>query len=235
MPTKTILVVDVDRDLVELISYNLAKESFQVLRAYDCETALKTVKAGRPDLMILDLVLPDGKGLDLCRTLRGTPETQKLPIIILTAKKDDSDKIAGLEAGADDYMTKPFSLRELEARVRALLRRAERNPEAEKRKTFNYQGLSVDYQSYEVRLDGREIEIGPTEMKILMLLTHSAGKVFARRELLDLIWGEGAFIEPRTIDVHISRLRSSLEKDQSNPQYILTVRGVGYKFADSRV
>jgi two-component system, OmpR family, alkaline phosphatase synthesis response regulator PhoP len=234
MPSKTILVVDDERDLVDLVGYNLENEGFAVIKALDGEKALELVKNKKPDLLILDLMLPGMKGLDVCRIIRGKPETATLPIIILTAKRDDLDKIIGLEMGADDYITKPFSVRELLARVRAVLRRSEISMESKKRKIFNDRGLHIDYESYEVTVSEKKVDLGPTEMKLLIFFSQHPGRVYSRDQLLDHIWGDEAFVEPRTVDVHISRLRASIEKDKENPEFILTIRGIGYKFSESR-
>lgn len=232
MPAKTILVVDDEKDLVELVGYNLEKEGFAVLQAFNGEKALEIIKAGKPDLLLLDLMLPGIAGLDVCRIIRGRKETAALPIIILTAKGDDVDKIVGLEMGADDYVTKPFSIRELVARVRAVLRRSEIRAESLNNEIYNAGGLNIDYQSYQVKINGKRTDLGPTEMKLLIFLTQHPGRVYSRDQLLDQVWGNEAFVEPRTVDVHISRLRASIETDKEYPKYILTVRGIGYKFSD---
>jgi len=232
MMQKTILVVDDEKDIVELIAYNLEQEGFAILRAYDGEKALDLVKLKKPDLMLLDLMLPGINGLDVCRIIRGKLEMAAMPIIMLTAKGEDVDKVVGLEMGADDYITKPFSVRELIARVRAALRRSDIGEDQLKRKTFTSHGLHIDYQTYEVTVKSHKADLGPTEMKLLMLLTQHPGRVYSRDQLLDHVWGDEAFVEPRTVDVHISRLRAAIETDTENPEYILTVRGIGYKFAD---
>jgi phosphate regulon transcriptional regulator PhoB len=229
---KKILVVDDEKDIVDLITYNLEKEAFAAIKAYDGESALTLVKAQKPDLVILDLMLPGIRGLEICKFIRKNPETETLPIIMLTAKGDHVDKILGLEMGADDYITKPFNVGELIARVRAVLRRAEVRPDPEKAKTFTYKGLHVDYGSYEVRVEEKKIDLGPKEIKLLRFFTQHPGRVYTRDQLLDYVWGDETFVESRTVDVHISRLRLAIEKDTEKPQYILTVRGIGYKFAD---
>jgi phosphate regulon transcriptional regulator PhoB len=233
MPKK-ILIVDDEKDIVDLISYNLEKEGFTTIKAYDGESALKLVKAKRPDVVILDLMLPGIRGLEVCKFIRKNPDTETLPIIILTAKGDQVDKILGLEMGADDYITKPFNVRELLARVRAVLRRAEVRHDADKKELFVYKGLRFDYTSYEVTADGKKIDLGPTELKLLRFFTQHPGRVYTRDQLLDYVWGDETFVEPRTVDVHISRLRMAIEEDKEKPQYILTVRGIGYKFVDTK-
>jgi phosphate regulon transcriptional regulator PhoB len=233
MPKK-ILVVDDEKDIVDLIAYNLEKEGFATMRAYDGEDALEMVKSQKPDLVVLDLMLPGIRGLEVCKFIRRNQETEALPVIMLTAKGDHVDRIIGFELGADDYITKPFNVRELIARVRAVLRRAEVRPDAEKTETFTYRGLHIDYRSYEVSMNGERVDLGPTELKLLVFFAKHPGRVYTRDQLLDYVWGDETFVEPRTVDVHISRLRLAIEKDKEKPQYIVTVRGIGYKFADEK-
>jgi len=233
MPKK-ILVVDDEKDIVDLITYNLEKEGFTTMRAYDGEDALEMVKSKKPDLVVLDLMLPGIRGLEVCKFIRRNRETEALPVIMLTAKGDHVDKILGLEMGADDYITKPFNVRELIARVRAVLRRAEVHPDSDRAEIFTYKGLHVDYNSYDVTVDGKNVELGPTELKLLRFFTKHPGRVYTRDQLLDYVWGDETFVEPRTVDVHISRLRLAIEKDKEKPHYILTVRGIGYKFTDQK-
>jgi phosphate regulon transcriptional regulator PhoB len=231
---KRILVVDDEKDIVELISYNLEKEGFAVAKAYDGEAAVKNVKTHKPDLMILDLMLPKMNGLDVCRVIRGNAETAGLPIIMLTAKGEEVDKIIGLEIGADDYMTKPFSVKELVARVRSILRRLQDKTNRADKEEFSYQGLKINYVSCHVSANGKAVTLSPTEMKLLFFLSRNPGRVYSRNQLLDHVWGDETFITDRAVDVHIRRLRSQIEKDLENPKYILTVRGFGYKFADMK-
>jgi two-component system alkaline phosphatase synthesis response regulator PhoP len=227
-----ILVVDDEKDIVNLVSYNLEKEGFKVLKAYDGETALQMVQTRNPDLVILDLMLPGVQGLEVCKAIRKNPRSASLPIIMLTAKGDEVDRVLGLEMGADDYVAKPFSVRELSARVRAILRRIESRKEPEK-ETFSFGNLHIDYESYDVSIDGKKINLSPTELKLLFFFSRHPGRVYTRDQILDHVWGDTAFVTPRTVDVHVRRLRAQIEKDLENPRYILTVRGVGYKFADS--
>jgi phosphate regulon transcriptional regulator PhoB len=233
MPKK-ILVVDDEKNIVDLIAYNLEKEGYATMKTYDGESALELIKAKKPDLVILDLLLPGIGGLEVCKFLRRDAETETIPIIMLTAKGEQIDKILGLEMGADDYVTKPFNVRELIARVRAVLRRTEIKHDADKAEAFTYKGIHIDYRSYEVAVDGKKIDLGPTEFKLLRFLTKHPGRVYTRDQLLDYVWGDETFVEPRTVDVHISRLRTAIEQDKDKPQYILTVRGIGYKFADTK-
>jgi phosphate regulon transcriptional regulator PhoB len=229
---KKILVVDDEKDIVELIAYNLEQEGFIVLRTYDGQTAWKTVKTEKPDLVVLDLMLPGMHGLEVCKLIRRHTETENLPVIMLTAKSDQVDKILGLELGADDYMTKPFSVRELIARIRAVLRRSEGRRDSDLTETFAFQGLHIDFQSCTVTVDGKKVGLSSREFKLLQFFTRRPGRVYSRDRLLEHVWGDETFVEPRTVDVHISRLRAAIEKDKESPEYILTVRGLGYKFAD---
>jgi len=232
MTQKKILVADDEKDIVELVAYNLEREGFAVFRASDGRQALEIIRQDKPDLVILDLMMPEIPGTEVCRKVRGAPETANLPIIMLTAKADAVDRILGLEIGADDYLTKPFHVRELVARVRAVLRRSEQRPDDHLPESFDFKGLHVDLKAYRVTLEGKEIELSSREFKLLQFFIGHPGRVYSRDQLLDRVWGDEAFVEPRTVDVHISRLRGAIEPDPSNPRYILTVRGIGYKFAD---
>jgi phosphate regulon transcriptional regulator PhoB len=225
---KHILVVEDEADLVELISYNLKKEGFGVDSAMDGETAMSKIKKGRYDLVVLDLMLPGIQGMELCRILRSDPKTETLPIIMLTAKGEEVDKILGLEMGADDYITKPFSPRELVARVKAVLRRSLEKPSAEK--VLKIGELVIDRERYALTIKGKPVKLSATEFKLLLFLAERKGKVFNREQLLDAVWSDEAFVEPRTVDVHIRRLRSQIEEDPAHPRYIKTLRGIGYFF-----
>lgn len=232
MAQKKILIVDDEKDIVELISYNLEQEGFAVIKAYDGQMAWERVKTAKPDLVVLDLMIPGIHGLEVCKLIRRDAATETLPIIMLTAKSDQVDKILGLELGADDYVTKPFNVRELIARIRAVLRRYEGRQQIELSETFAFQGLSVNFGSCTVAVDGKKVDLSSREFKLLKFFTGHPGRVYSRDQLLDYVWGDEAFVEPRTVDVHISRLRATIEQDKENPKYILTVRGIGYKFAD---
>lgn len=227
-----ILIVDDEPDIVELISYNLEREGFATAKAYDGGEALSKVRIEKPDLLILDLMLPGVSGLDICKKIRANPETADLPIIMLTAKADEVDKIIGLEIGADDYMTKPFSVKELIARVRTVLRRSQERKKPSPKETFEFRGLSINYVSCSVQVEGRPVTLSPTELKLLFFFTRNPGRVYSRDQILNHVWGDDTFITDRAVDVHIRRLRSQIEKDMDNPKYIMTVRGFGYKFAD---
>jgi len=225
---KYILVVDDEADLVKLVSYNLKKEGFIVDSASDGENALTKIRKGKYDLLILDLMLPGIQGIELCRILRNDPKQSSLPIIMLTARGEEVDRILGLEMGADDYMTKPFSPRELIARVKAVLRRATEKPVHEK--ILKTGDIEIDRERYTVSIKGRPVKLSATEFKLLLFLAERRGKVFSRGQLLDAIWRDEAFVEPRMVDVHIRRLRANIEEDPAHPGYIKTMRGIGYLF-----
>jgi two-component system alkaline phosphatase synthesis response regulator PhoP len=230
--TPRILMVDDEKDIVDLIAYNLEKEGYETLKALDGEKALQLVRTKTPDLVVLDLMLPGIQGLEVCKRIRKDPETAFIPIIMLTAKGAEIDKIVGLEVGADDYITKPFSVKELLARIKAVLRRSEARRAAGQAEVFEFKGLHIDFKSYEVTVDGKRVDLSPTEFRLLKFLSRNPGRVYSREQILDRVWGDEAFVEPRTVDVHIRRLRSRIEHDESSPDYIVTVRGAGYKFMD---
>jgi phosphate regulon transcriptional regulator PhoB len=232
MTQKKILMADDEKDIVELIAYNLEREGYAVLRAFDGRKAWERVNTDKPDLVVLDLMMPEISGMEVCRMIRGQAATAALPIIMLTAKSDPVDRILGLEIGADDYITKPFHVRELIARIRAVLRRAEKRPDDDLPESLDYKGLHVDLKSYRVTVNGQPVELSSREFRLLHFFMSHPGRVYSRERLLDSVWGDEAFVEPRTVDVHISRLRAAIETNKETTQYILTVRGIGYKFAD---
>ncbi len=223
---KKILVVDDEPDIVELVSYNLKKEGFEVSSALDGEEALNKIRAGKFDLVILDLMLPGMQGTEICRIIRNNPETQSLPVIMLTAKGEEIDKIVGLEIGADDYITKPFSPKELAARIRAVLRRASGKPAKEN--MIHIKDLVINLETYTVSKRGVPLDLSATEFRLLLYLVEKRGKVFSREQLLDAVWKDEGLVEPRTVDVHVRRLRTQIEDDTSNPVYIKTKRSIGY-------
>lgn len=226
----TILVVDDEPDIVDLITLSLGREGYGTVSAYSGEEGLELVRTRTPDLLILDLMLPGMQGLEVCRLIRLNPEHADMPILILSAKDTEVDRVLGLEMGADDYVTKPFSMRELTARVRAALRRKTAKKEkAEEQGKFVHKGLSVDFEKYEILVNGNRVELSPLEIKLLFFLVQNPGRVYSRDQLLNKIWKD-SFVTPRSVDVHISHLRKLIEKDPQNPVYILTVTGVGYKF-----
>jgi two-component system, OmpR family, alkaline phosphatase synthesis response regulator PhoP len=225
-----ILIVEDEPDIRKLVHYNLVQERYRVLEAEDGEHALKVVQRDKPSLVILDLMLPGLSGLEVCKLLRERPETAKLPILMLTAKAGEADRVVGLEMGADDYLAKPFSPRELVARVRAILRRANGSAHAEQLPAYDRGGLKIDFSTYEVFARGKTVKLTLKEFELLKFLVQNPNRVLNRDQLLDRVWGGDTFVTPRTVDVHIRRLRKAIEKDDSHPKWILTLRGVGYKF-----
>jgi len=218
----TILLVDDEESVQKLLTYPLQQEGFRVLQAGDGEEALRRFEAEHVDLVVLDLMLPRLDGLEVCRRLRAQ---SPVPIIMLTARDDELDKVVGLELGADDYITKPFSIREFRSRVRALLRRAALPPEAGNRDVIAVDSLAIDLSKRLVELEGRQIDLTYVEFELLRALVAKPGRVFSRQALLQGLWGDYAYREPRTIDVHIRHLREKL----GDPELIQTVRGVGYR------
>lgn len=226
MDRRKILVVDDEPDLVELVTYNLRKEGFDVSSSLDGEEALSRIRKEEFDLIILDLMLPGMQGMEICRILRNDPSTRNIPIIMLTAKGEEVDKILGLEMGADDYITKPFSPRELSARVKTVMRRV--SERAADEKVIRIGGLIINKETYSVVKDDKPLNLSSTEFRLLLYLVERRGKVFTRDQLLDAVWKDEAFVEPRTVDVHIRRLRTQIEDDPANPKYVKTKRGIGY-------
>jgi phosphate regulon transcriptional regulator PhoB len=227
---RRILVVEDESDLRELIRYNLEQEGFAVEEAADGVQALERINRRSPDLVVLDLMLPGMSGLEICRKLRSAPQTAALPILVATAKTTEVDRVLGLEMGADDYLVKPFSPRELVARVKALLRRAHLLAEPESSGVYEKGRLKIDFDSYEVYVQGERKELALREFELLRFLVQHPMRVYSREQLLDMVWGRDTFVEPRTVDVHIRRLRKHIERDDANPELILTVRSVGYRF-----
>jgi two-component system phosphate regulon response regulator PhoB len=223
--TPTILVVEDEPAIRELLKVNLADAGYDVQEANDAESAQTALRERLPDLLLLDWMLPAQSGLALARSLRGDTRTRDLPIIMLTARSDEADKVAGLEAWVDDYVTKPFSPRELKARIKAVLRR--RAPEAAQ-ETLQVGPLKLDPVSHRVTAHDREVALGPTEFRLLRLLLARPDRVHSRSQLLDLVWGDHVYIEERTVDVHVRRLRLALEPHKLD-RMIETVRGSGYR------
>ena len=221
---KTILLVEDEREIARMVQAYLMREGYRVEVAFDGEEGWRKYRELSPDLIILDLMLPKLHGLDLARKIRRESD---VPIIMLTALSEEADRVAGLELGADDYVTKPFSLRELAARVRAVLRRAEGMRESEK---LAYGPLEIDLDSREVKLNGQPVDLTPIEFDLLAYMARHPGKVFTRAELLSAVQERSYASFPRTIDSHIKNLRHKLEEDPRNPKFIVTVHGVGYKF-----
>jgi len=225
-----ILIVEDEKDIRDLLRYNLESEGFLVVAADNGESGLKLAASERPALVILDLMLPGLSGLEVCRVLRSKDETVNLPVLILTARATEVDKILGLEMGADDYVTKPFSPRELVARVKAVLRRTYSAPVDHPHEIYEKGRLRIDYDTYEVHIDRSPVGLGLREFELLKFFVQSPNRVFSRAQILDLVWGHNVYVEARTVDVHVRRLRQRIEEDDANPALILTVRGVGYKF-----
>ena len=229
--SSTILLVDDEDSVQKLLTYPLERDGFRVVSARDGEEALVRFAEEAVDLVVLDIMLPKLDGLEVCKRLRAE---SSVPIIMLTARDDEFDTVLGLELGADDYITKPFSIREFRSRVRALLRRAGAShrdvPEAE---PLEAGVLQLDLDRREARVNGRSLELTYVEFELLRTLVAQPGKVFSRRALLQAIWGDSAYREPRTIDVHVRHLREKVEEDPSEPQLILTVRGAGYRLREA--
>lgn len=231
MKTYKILVVDDEVDIVEFIDDYLTGEGYEVIKAYDGVEALDKMRQDRPDLVVLDIMLPGLDGFEVCKQIRAD---STIPILMVTARGGDVDKIVGLEIGADDYIPKPFNPRELVARVKAILRRTYRQdyqPRSETT-TLKYKDLSVDAERRTATIKHRQLELTVKEFDLLLFLMRNPGHVYSRDHLLDDVWGQDSFVGPRTVDVHIRRLREQIETDASQPQCIITVWGVGYKFTD---
>ncbi len=224
---RTVLIVDDEPRIVEVARDYLEHAGFAVLTAADGPSALKTARSRKPDVIVLDLGLPGLDGLDVARTLR---HEFAVPIVMLTARDDELDRVLGLEIGADDYVTKPFSPRELVARIRAILRRVDRQDEPSDR--IEAAGVTIDLARMRVEADGRAVELTPTEFQLLVALARQPGRIFTRSQLLDAIHGLAFESYERAIDAHVKNLRRKLEPDPSRPRYVLTVYGVGYRFAE---
>ncbi len=227
---RTILVVEDEQDIRELVRFHLEQEGYAVREADSGERALAQVAAERPALIVLDLMLPGTDGLEVCRRLRASEATVNLPIIMLTARAEELDRVLGLEMGADDYVTKPFSPRELVARVRAVLRRAHGEDAPPPHEIFERGRLRLDFDTYEVFIEGAPAALSLREFELLKFFVTHPYRVYDRLQLLDLVWGQDVHVEPRTVDVHIRRLRRRIERNDAEPELIVTVRGVGYKF-----
>ncbi len=219
-----ILIVEDEQGLVTLLSYNLEKQGYQVSVCMDGQKVMTTVAAEKPDLILMDWMLPNVSGVELCQMVRQNYETKETPIIMLTARGDEADKVKGLSQGADDYMTKPFSVPELMARIGALLRRTKTAPV---RENLSCAGLEMNFATHQVTRDGELVHMGPTEFRLLQELMQKPGHVISREELLRLVWGGSIFVELRTVDVHVKRLRAALNFGKK-PDIIRTVRSAGY-------
>lgn len=231
MSKELIFAVEDEVHIQQLIKYNLEANGYKVITFDSGESLLNEVKIATPDLFMLDIMLPGMDGLEVCRQLRQTPKTRSIPIIMLTAKSEEFDKVLGLELGADDYMTKPFSVRELVARVKALFRRVN-NLIPTETDSVRHGDIAIDFTRHEVYKKGQLLEMPLKEFELLKMLIMNKGKVLSRELLLDKIWGFDYYGETRTVDVHIRYLRQKIEEDDSNPLYIETIRGIGYRFND---
>jgi two-component system response regulator RegX3 len=224
-----ILVVEDEPSIIDALEYGLGAEGFEVIAARDGERSLVLFSRERPDLVLLDLMLPDLPGTEVCKRIRAS---SGVPIIMLTAKDTEVDKVVGLELGADDYVTKPFSMRELVARMRAVLRRGQQAQTAPRESAMEVNGVRLDPERYEVAVRGTPVELPPKEFALLEVLIRNAGRVLTRDMLIERVWGVNYVGDTKTLDVHIKRLRGRLERDPREPELILTIRGVGYKLAD---
>jgi two-component system phosphate regulon response regulator PhoB len=224
--TATILIVEDEADLAEMMRYNFEAEGFRVATTASGDEAADYMRTTIPDLILLDWMLPGLSGIELCRRWRAKPETARVPIIMLTARGEEEERVRGLATGADDYVVKPFSLPELQARINALLRRTDPQLVTTLLKAGD---LELDRQSHRVRRSGREVHLGPTEYRLLEYLMRHPGRVYSREQLLDGVWGNDVYVDERTVDVHVGRLRKAINRGR-NPDPIRTVRGAGYAF-----
>jgi len=227
----TILIVEDERDIGDLVKFHLEKAGLSARVVGDGKQALDLIVRDQPDLVVLDLMLPGLDGLEVCRRLRGSSVTRGIPIIMLTAKAEEVDRIVGLEMGADDYVPKPFSPRELVARVKAVLRRATAPPEPSEAPVV-VGGLRLDPARHEVTKNDLPVALSAMEFRLLEFFLRHRGRVYSRAQLLDQVWGQDRFVEPRTVDVHIRRLREKIEENPRTPELVLTVRGLGYKCSE---
>jgi two-component system phosphate regulon response regulator PhoB len=227
MTNKQILIVEDERPIRDMIAFGLRRAGFEVLEAEDCATARARIADRFPDVMLVDWMLPDSSGLELTRWMKRGEETREVPIIMLTARAEEEDKVRGLEGGADDYVTKPFSPRELLARINAVLRRSCGGSLDE---AINAEGLVLDPASHRVKVGDKDISLGPTEFRLLNFFMTHRERVYSRSQLLDRVWGGNVYVEERTVDVHIRRLRKALEP-HGYDRFIQTVRGAGYRFS----
>ena len=223
-----ILIIEDDKDIVELVRYNFEKEGFQMVACGDGASGLAQIKKSPPDLLVLDLMLPKLSGLEICKEIRRDDRLNRLPILMLTARGDEADRVIGLELGADDYVTKPFSPRELVARVKALLRRLEWPTDEARPVTVGL--LRIDPLLYRAESNGKQLPLSTLEFRLLYYLASRPNRVFSRDQLLDAVWGSERFVTPRSVDVYVRRLREKMEKNPEEPQHLKTVRGAGYIF-----
>ena len=226
------LIVEDEPDVAELIRYNLVKEGYEVVTASSGTDALKRARDAQPEVILLDIMVPQLNGWEVCRRLKADADTRGIPVIMVTGRVEEGDKVLGFEMGADDYVTKPFSPRELVARIRAVVRRG-RVDNGTRKSLVKAGDLEIDRYRFEVRMKGQAVELTPKEFELLAALVGSPGRVFGREELLDLVWGRDGFVEPRTVDVHVARLRAKFTAARVPAPAIETVRGVGYRFREA--
>jgi DNA-binding response OmpR family regulator len=226
-----ILVVEDEQDVAELLRYNLSKEGYEVVLVTNGAEALRRAREIKPEVILLDIMVPQLNGWEVCRRLKQDPETRSTSVIMVTGRVEEGDKVLGFEMGADDYVTKPFSPRELIARIRAVVRRG-RSAEADRKHHLRAGDLEIDRHRFEVTMKGERVDLTPKEFELLAALVGTPGRVFGREELLDMVWGEDGFVEPRTVDVHLARLRAKFTAARAPMPGIETVRGVGYRFRE---
>ena len=231
-PGHRVLVVEDEQDVAELIHYNLTREGYDVVLAANGADALKRAREIKPEVILLDIMVPQLNGWEVCRRLKQDPETRAIPVIMVTGRVEEGDKVLGFEMGADDYVTKPFSPRELVARIRAVVRRGKNAEAADRKHHLKAGDLEIDRHRFEVTMKGQRVELTPKEFELLAALVGTPGRVFGREELLDMVWGEDGFVEPRTVDVHVARLRAKFTAARAPMSGIETVRGVGYRFRE---
>jgi len=230
--TRRVVIIEDEADIVELVRYNFRKEGFEVQSFSRGKDGLEGLRRNPPDLVLLDIMLPDQDGFDVCRRLRAEPRLKGVPVIFLTAKGEEIDRVLGLEIGGDDYVVKPFSPRELVARAKAVMRRQERA--AEPREVVEAGDLRLDSRTQEASVQGRRVGLSTLEFKLLHFLASNPRRVFSRDHLLDEVWGRDRFVTPRTVDVHMRRLREKIEAQADKPIYLQTVRGAGYRFSGGK-
>ncbi|MEJ2079566.1 MAG: winged helix-turn-helix domain-containing protein [Acidobacteriota bacterium] len=226
---RRIVIIEDEQDIIDLVLYNLRKEGFEAEGFLRGREGLADLARRPADLVLLDIMLPDTDGLELCKQLRRDTRLKDLPVIFLTARGEEIDRVLGLELGADDYVVKPFSPRELVARIKAVLRR--REPPAAQQEVVETDGLRLDSRTHEVEVRGEMVALSSLEFRLLHFLASNPRRIFSRDRLLDEVWGSEKFVTPRTVDVHVRRLREKIEEDPSHPAYLQTVRGVGYRFS----
>jgi DNA-binding response OmpR family regulator len=229
-----VLLVEDERDVSELIRYTLEKDGYEVVAAPTGAEALRTVRDMRPDIVLLDIMVPKLNGWEICRRIKQDPDTRDIPVIMVTGRVEEGDKVLGFELGADDYVTKPFSPRELLARIRAVIRRTRRPGIDERPSHLQVGDLTIDRERFEVTMQKQPVELTHKEFELLATLARTPGRVFGREELLDIVWGRDGFVEPRTVDVHVARLRGKFVAARLPEPAIETVRGVGYRYRDAR-